>query len=142
MVDPDVISRRVLALSESVGHLASSDAADPVRLASDAMLRAAVERWLQVAIEACIDIAYHVVAGNEWTPPDTARGAFLALAAHGLIAHDLALRLGAAAGLRNVLVHDYVAVDLERLARVVREDLDDLARFSSAAAALVQQAQG
>ena len=33
--------------------------------------------------------------------------------AHGLIETDLANRLAAAAGLRNVLVHDYVSVDLE-----------------------------
>lgn len=72
----------------------------------------------------------------------TARGAFLTLAGHGLIAHDLALRLGSAVGLRNVLVHDYVTVDLERLARVVREDLDDLGLFGASAARLVQEADG
>ena len=142
MVDADVVARRVLALSKAIGHLKRSDADDAVRLASDAMLRAAAERWLQIAIEACIDIAYHVVAENEWTPPDAARGSFLTLAGHGVIDRDLALRLGAAAGLRNVLVHDYVAVDLERLARVVREDLDDLAQFGGVAARLVQEANG
>ena len=31
------------------------------------MLRAAVERWLQVAIEACSDVAFHVVASEGWT---------------------------------------------------------------------------
>ena len=137
MVDPDIIARRVLALNEALGHLAQADADDASRLAADPMRRAAAERWLQVAIEACIDVAYHVVAANEWTPPETARGAFSTLAAHGLIETDLANRLAAAAGLRNVLVHDYVSVDLERLARVVREDLDDLRRFGAAAASLL-----
>ena len=37
---------------------------------------------------------------------------------------------GGAAALRNLLVHDYVSVDLERLARVVREDLEDLREFA------------
>jgi uncharacterized protein YutE (UPF0331/DUF86 family) len=47
---------------------------------------------------------------------------------------DLAARLGSAAALRNVLVHDYVSVDLERLARVVRDDLGDLRTFAQIAA--------
>lgn len=32
--------------------------------------------------------------------------------------------------MRNVLVHDYVSVDLERLALAVRVDLDDLREFA------------
>jgi uncharacterized protein YutE (UPF0331/DUF86 family) len=52
----------------------------------------------------------------------------------------LAARLANAAALRNVLVHDYVSVDLERLARVVREDLGDLRAFASVAAAWVTEA--
>jgi uncharacterized protein YutE (UPF0331/DUF86 family) len=35
------------------------------------------------------------------------------------------------AGLRNVLVNDYVSVDLRTLAKVVREDLGDLRAFGS-----------
>ena len=95
---------------------------------------AAVERWLQVAVEACMDVAYHVVASEGWTPPESGRAAFASLAAHGKMSLDLAARLGSAAALRNVLVHDYVSVDLERLARVVRDDLGDLRTFAQIAA--------
>ncbi len=131
MVDADVIARRLLALREAIDHLERSGAGDVARLANDATLRAATERWLQVAIEACIDVAYHVIAAKEWTPPDTARRAFLMLATKTILDAELAERLAAAVGLRNVLVHDYVAVDLARLAQVVREDLGDLGRFAA-----------
>ena len=47
---------------------------------------------------------------------------------------DLASRLGRAAGLRNVLVHDYVSIDPERLVRIVRDDLADLKTFGELAA--------
>lgn len=139
MVDEDVIARRVLALGDALRHLEESGAGDASRLAADAVLAAAAERWLQIAIEACIDIAYHLVAAHEWTPPETARAAFLVLAGHGIADRDLAERLGRASGMRNVLVHDYVAVDLELIARVVREDLDDLRRFGAIAARFVSQ---
>src|SRR5208283_4945652 len=103
-------------------------------LAGDALLRAAVERWLQIAVEACIDIADHVIASEGWTPPQSARAAFAILASHGKLPVDLANRLGGAAAVRNILVHDYVSVDLTRLAAVVRDDLADLRAFGAEAA--------
>lgn len=121
-------------MNEALGELARPEAGDEKALAGDTVLRAAVERWLQVAIEACIDIADHVVASEGWTPPSSARAAFATLAAHGKLPVDLADRLGDAAGLRNVLVHDYVSVDLARLAATVRKDLGDLRAFGTYAA--------
>ena len=97
MVDADVVARRLLALSESLTELGRPEAGDAHALAASPMLRAAVERWLQIAIESCIDIATHVVASEGWTPPETSRGAFAALAAHGKLDLDLARRLGRAA---------------------------------------------
>lgn len=101
------------------------------------MLRAAVERWLQLAIEACIDGAFHIIACNGWPPPESARSAFLVLAGHGLIEGALAKRLGGVASMRNVLVHDYVDVDLELVARVVEHDLADLRAFGAVLASLI-----
>ena len=39
--------------------------------------------------------------------------------------------------MRNVLVHDYVAVDLDQVARVVRDNLGDLRAFGAAMARLI-----
>ena len=133
MIDADVVSRRLLALNEALADLQRPAAGDERALGSDRMLRAAVERWLQVAIEACIDVADRVVASEGWTPPESARAAFSALAAHGRLDGELAKKLGDAAALRNLLVHDYVSVDLARLARVVREDMGDLRAFAACA---------
>jgi uncharacterized protein YutE (UPF0331/DUF86 family) len=118
-------------MNEALRELERDGAADERALATDSVLRAAVERWLQVAIEACIDVADHVVAAQGWTPVESARAGFARLAAHGKLPADLASRLGDAAALRNILVHDYVSVDLARLARVVREDLGDLRAFAA-----------
>jgi len=91
-------------------------------------------------VEACIDIAYHVIGDRGWTAPDNARDAFRALASHGLIDHDLATRLGRAAGLRNVLVHDEMTVDLDKLAAAIGRDLGDLRAFGAAAGRWVEEA--
>jgi uncharacterized protein YutE (UPF0331/DUF86 family) len=121
-------------LNEALRELQRPSASDATRLSSDTVLRAAVERWLQVALESCIDIGFHVVAAEGWTPPQSARASFLSLAAHGRLSLDLAQRLALAASLRNVLVHGYAIVDVERIAKVVRDDLGDLRLFAAAAA--------
>lgn len=77
----DRLTRRLLALHESLAALSERpEAGDAARLAVDPMLKAAVERWLQVAVEACVDVAQHVVSREGWTPPTTARATFLSLA--------------------------------------------------------------
>lgn len=135
MVDADVIARRLLALSEALQHLDTRQ--EQIRaeaLASQPLLQAAVERWLQVAVESCIDIAYHVIAERGWTPAESARAAFESLAAHGLVPQQLAQRLARAVGMRNILVHDYVRVDREILAASVADALSDLRAFGAVAA--------
>lgn len=138
MADPPLIARRLLALHEVVGHLEQRlPDLTPERLATDPMLEAAVERWVQIAVEACIDIAYHIVAERGWTPPDAARVAFATLASHGLISSQLAERLGRAAGLRNILVHEYVRVDTALLLASISAGLPDLRAFAAAVGGLL-----
>lgn len=131
MTNPDVVARKLLILRETLGRLDNPAAADPAALAADPMLQAAVERWLQVAIEACSDVAFHVVATEGWTPPTTGRGAFASLAAHGRLEKGLADRLGLAYGLRNLLVHDYADLDRAQLAAAVKSARVDLRAFAS-----------
>jgi len=52
MVGRDVIARRVLALNRALDHLKAEPAGDAERLRKDPLLRAAVERWVQLSIEA------------------------------------------------------------------------------------------
>jgi uncharacterized protein YutE (UPF0331/DUF86 family) len=138
LIDPDVIARKLLALNESSQHLrAREPGLSSERLVADPMLQAAIERWLQIAIEACIDIAYHVIADHGWTPPESARGAFEQLASHGLISADLARALGRAAGMRNILVHDYVRVDRQVLVATLSTSLPDLSAFGAVMGRLI-----
>lgn len=140
MVDLQIVTRRLLALNQALEDLGRPSAGDAAALSADRVLGAAVERWLQIAIEACIDLAYHVASDAGWPSPAHGRDAFALLASHGVIAHALAERLGKAAGLRNLLVHEYVSINLEMLARMVRSDLGDLRSFGVAIAALLPPA--
>jgi uncharacterized protein YutE (UPF0331/DUF86 family) len=132
MMDQDIVARRILVLNETLLNL---DGLRPrltgQQLVAEPLVQAALERWVQVAVECCIDLAYHVVSAHGWTPPDSARGAFESLASHGVIPSELAQRLARAAGMRNILVHDYVRVDRGMLVGALGSALDDLRSFGA-----------
>jgi len=77
------------------------------------------------AVQACIDLAHHIVSDQGLTVPATYRAVFDSLRAAGWIDADLAVRLAGWAGLRNVIAHSYVDIDLDRVhaALLERDDL-------------------
>lgn len=78
----------------------------------DERVNATAERHLQVAIQACIDIANHIVAslGIERPMKDTAE-VFSSLEQEKVIPKRFVETMTKITGYRNVLVHDYLEVD-------------------------------
>lgn len=106
---------------------------------ADRTAREVVVLNLFVAIQACLDLAAHWLADEGWDVPDRYGELFLALADHGVILRPLALRLVAAAGLRNLVAHQYGALDWARIhATASSSALDDLDVFCAELAAKVR----
>jgi uncharacterized protein YutE (UPF0331/DUF86 family) len=57
------------------------------------------------------------------------REVFLALADRAVVVPDLAARLSAAAGLRNLIAHRYGVLDWNRIHAIAGSGLDDLLQF-------------
>jgi uncharacterized protein YutE (UPF0331/DUF86 family) len=93
---------------------------------------AAMERMLEVSIQAATDVASHLIAIHAWPTPESAGQAFAELARQGVIDNTLALRLRQAVGLRNVLAHDYLDIDPQRLFAGLAADMSDLRAFVAA----------
>lgn len=87
---------------------ADADLDDPVQ-------RAAFERFLQLACEACLDAGEMLIAEEGLPKPGTYREVVTTLVEEGALDKDLGATLEEAAGLRNVLVHDYAEIDVEQL---------------------------
>ncbi len=132
MVDRDVILARVARIRESVARLVRLAALSEREFRADTDACALAERHLQVAIQALIDIGNHVVADLELGTPSEYREVFGLLATHKLIPRALATRLEKMAGLRNLLVHDYLRVDPSLVHRMLRKELADFERFIAA----------
>lgn len=89
----------------------------------------ATERRIQVAVQAAIDVAAHVATASVWPVAEGYAATFTILGEHAVLAAPLAERLARAAGLRNLLVHDYLDIDPVRLHRSLTADVADLRAF-------------
>lgn len=130
-VDSEVIDARLRELSRRLGRVKAKQPAAVKQLAADEDLQDILTRNLELAIQSCIDIAFHW-CGAQGVVPTTAAEAFAQLAKRDLIERGLAERLQRAVGFRNVLVHEYTEVDWKIVMRVIRTDTGDLAAFGKA----------
>ena len=84
---------------------------------------------LQIAIQAALDVASHIVSDERLGEPETNRELFDRLAQHGWLASELAATMGQMAGFRNIVVHGYGGVNLEIAKDIVEHRLADLVAF-------------
>ena len=130
MTDPDLLAKRLAVIDTCVRDL--RELARPDALRTDVREERFVEHTLQLAIQAALDAASHVVSDERLGEPRTNRELFTLLARAGWVDRRLAEQLGDMAGFRNVLVHGYDTVDLSVVADVVEHRLDDLVQFAEA----------
>lgn len=86
--------------------------------------------YLQTAIEACLDLAQHLIAAQGWRTPQTYADTFDVLAEHGVVPPDFLPALRSMARFRNRLVHLYWEVDPTVLYQLLQENLPDFDRFA------------
>lgn len=132
MVQADVLRAKTERILHHCERLRARGGLTAEQLVDDEDLRNIVLMDVQQAIQACIDLATHACTDARLGVPASAAEAFATLARERVIDAELASRLGAASGLRNLIVHQYADIELERLLTGLREDLADLPAFARA----------
>jgi len=127
VTDPDLIAKKLALIETCVQQLRSL--AKPEALRSDIREQRFVEHTLQIAIQAALDAASHIVSDERLGEPQTNRELFDLLVRAGWIPDDLGSVLRDMAGFRNVVVHGYQNVDLGVVEDVLRNHLEDLLAF-------------
>ncbi len=92
---------------------------------------------LIVAIEAAVQICFHVSARRLHRMPDEYAECFVILGEAGILPADLSERLQRMARFRNVLVHRYGDVDYGRVYDILQNRLGDLREFMDAISRLL-----
>lgn len=84
---------------------------------------------LQLSIQGCIDMASHIISDQGWVVPDTLAGLFDILLKHKIISEELNKKLKMMAGFRNIIIHEYEGIDLNKVYKALKEDLKDMRVF-------------
>ncbi len=129
MIDPELVAKKLGEIETCVGELRTL--AQPDRIRQDIRERRFVEHTLQLAIQAALDVASHIVSDERLGEPRTNRELFDLLERAGWVSPSLAQTLRNMVGFRNVLVHGYDTVDLAVVEDVLRSRLGDLVDFVS-----------
>jgi uncharacterized protein YutE (UPF0331/DUF86 family) len=128
MAVPPRIDERLERLEELIGRLDDIRRRGRSAYDEDAELRLATQHGLQLSIQICIDVAARILASTGHKAPDRYQGLFTDLKSEGLD-ERLASDLARAAGLRNILVHDYLEIDDDIIWEAL-EHLGDLREFA------------
>jgi len=129
MVDRDKIEGRIRLIRQYLTHLHQLASLEQADFPADPHAIGSARYYLTVAIEACLDIASHLIASKGMRAPQDYKDAFRVLNEAGILADDLANTMQSLAGLRNLLVHVYWNVNDAMIHESLQSELDDFETY-------------
>lgn len=123
------IERRLSELNERLQRLEPLRTRPQSDFEADPYLRDIVERNLEVAAQCCIDICHRIINLENARKPLDYYEAFIILSEIGVLPIDFAKRIAPLAGLRNILVHEYLGIDWNHVYRNL-QNIQNLVDFS------------
>jgi uncharacterized protein YutE (UPF0331/DUF86 family) len=126
----DVLINKAAAIERAVRRVREEHAGDDQNLVANQTRQDAIILNLQRACESSIDAAMHLVRVHRLGVPQETREAFTLLEQAKLLDAGLADRLRKMVGFRNVAIHDYQALNLDIVRRIVAHHLHDFLAFT------------
>lgn len=100
---------------------------------SDLTIRAACERYLEKIVEAATDLAFFAIKEKKLRLPEDDADAFNVLLENKIIDEQIASRLKSAKGMRNIIAHQYGAIDdsivFEAVTQHLNKDVKEFLRM-------------
>jgi uncharacterized protein YutE (UPF0331/DUF86 family) len=127
MVNPHVIKTRVEKANEYLDYLRSiKNNYAWAQFNSEPMIFGSAERFLHLAIEALLDLGNHIISDEELGVVGRYSDIARILFEHHYLDEAERNILLKIIGFRNILVHDYLELDLEIVFEVIQHNLGDL----------------
>lgn len=132
-IDIERIQKRFREIETRLKFLRESAKIDKLKFITDHRIASSTERDLEIVIQACLDVADHLIAkiGLELPKMDR-KETFSILAKNKIVPQALVPKLTAMAGQRNILIHEYLEVERDKIYQTINEDLGDIVKFVQA----------
>ena len=99
-------------------------------LKTDITLRGAVERYFELALECSLDIGEMIISMEKLKTPESYKDVIRILGEECILSKELAEKFEHAASFRNVLVHMYADINVEKVYSYLQNNLDDFDEFA------------
>jgi uncharacterized protein YutE (UPF0331/DUF86 family) len=129
MVD-DVLLNKAATIERCVARVREEYTKAGDEFANDFSRQDAAILNIQRACEAALDMGQHIIRKERLGIPQSARDVFMLLAQATWIDAKLAESLKRMIGFCNIAVHDYQALVLPIVEKIITEHLDDFLQFS------------
>lgn len=126
-----------MKLKEYLEYLSGLKGVKPQELESNIEKRAIAERYLQLSIEVCVDVAEMIISDQRLPVPQTSVETIEILGKQGIINKEFAFDFAKSVSFRNILVHDYVEIDYGEVAQKINDRLGDFDRYAKEIASFI-----
>lgn len=126
MVDRAILTAKIGRIERSLRRIECKRPASLQSFANDQDCQDIVLFNLIQALQGCIDLAAHIVSDEGFGMVGSTNEFFYLLQEQGIIPADLTEKMVRAVGFRNLCVHEYGRLDLERVYEVASEGLSDI----------------
>ena len=131
-VDKELVQRHLKQLREAVYILKDLGKTKQEEFTTDFRIYGLAERYLQIAIESCLQVCGILVASLGLRRPEGYHELLSVVATQQIIPNSLAYRLEILTNLRDTLVHDSSTLNHDLLYDYIQQRVDDFEVFANA----------
>ena len=124
-MDREIVEQKLESLRRCLARVRDT-------LANNADLQDIISINITRAVQLCVDIGAHVIAGMSVPPPDTMGKTFDLLAEAEIVLASVAAQLKKAVGFRNIAVYNYESIDWAIVHSIASDHLADFDEFAKA----------
>ena len=129
MVDKDIILAKSSAVKKHIKRIKDLPFQDFQEFQNNSDYQDILLFNIQLAVQNCIDIAAHMISDENMGIPGSTNEMFYLLEENGYLTRDMTEKMVKAVGFRNLIVHEYVNLKLERVYEISKKDIHDLEIF-------------
>ncbi|MEI6587336.1 MAG: DUF86 domain-containing protein [Candidatus Moraniibacteriota bacterium] len=130
MPNKELIKRKINKIESYLKELMPILKLDSNEILKDYTKLRTLERDFQLIVDTVIDINTHLISTENLRAPENATETFSILGEAKILPTDFVNKFSPVAGVRNIIVHDYDKVDVQKLIDDIKKDIDQFGEYA------------
>jgi len=126
LVDKDLLLAKASSVKRYIKRIEEKSKIDLDTFLSDIDRQEIVLFNIQMAVQNCIDIAAHIISEEGLGIPGSTSEMFYLLEENAYLDKQITEKMVKAAGLRNLIVHEYAKVEITQIFDIAQKNITDL----------------